>query len=53
MHMLVFFGGLLLRQRYIVLEDFGMLVLGLDYSLVGYYILGVGYRKYVHQFGDF
>lgn len=40
--MLVYFGGL-------VLVDFGMLVLEMDYSGVRYYILGMGRMKSVQQ----
>ena len=32
-----------------VFEDFDKLMLGVDYSVVGYYILGVWRRKYVQQ----
>ncbi|KAG5599490.1 hypothetical protein H5410_030860 [Solanum commersonii] len=34
------------------LVDFGMLVLGVDYSVVRYYTLGMGRKKNVQQFGD-
>lgn len=50
--MMVYFCGLVLKHRRMVLEGLGILVLGVDYSVVGYNILGVGRKKYVQQFWD-
>ena len=45
-HMLAYFGGLVLGQGHMVLVDFGVLVLEVDYSVVGCYILGTGCMEY-------
>ena len=49
--MLVYFAELVLGQGHMVLEGFGMLVLGVGYSVVGYYTLGR--MKYAQRFGDY
>ena len=46
-HMLAYFGGLVLGQGHMVLVDFGVLVLEVDYSVVGCYILGTRCMEYV------
>ena len=51
MHMLVYFGGLVLGQTHMVLKDFAMLVITVDYSVVGYYILLLGVGSMCNDLG--